>query len=236
MADRIDNFSYAWNGSNLDWDVVFGADFNHVPAGWATVYKPCSFDELVRVARQGVSMLPEIARHSNSYREFQAIDRHRSPRAARLGVRRSRAIFALPSADLPHASYHRDFALLEMRVDQSAAFVADTDALANTSPFGPIKFGRGRTSPYKAYWAGLVSLADFKKNYVKIESVRGHHWACRPGAPTRLPQTFFSPEVLVMTPTISQRHVRILRRDRVPEPDPVNGLFEDEWEDENGLD
>lgn len=220
MGQRADGLYSAFDGAAIDWGVMLGTGLADVPQHYVSVYRDSSLEELVRIVREGLSVPPLETRHPDMRAEMELLDRYRPEKTVKRGLARSTAIFALPTPHLPVRHTHRDRYLLEMKVDPNEAHVADMDFISNLIPFlgmEPESLDRYRGS-FTRYWDSVISLADFNKHYKRVETEDGVHWLAKSGAPAKLPRAFFNPEVMVMTPIVSQRHLRIVRRESPLEP------------------
>lgn len=211
MGEKCDNFSFAWNGMSLEWDLVLGSCFDDAPKGWVSVFRESSVEELMFIVREGLSVFHEEVRDSGILQEMEMLDRFRPKRIVDRGISRMDAISAIPSAMGGSMPLSGRRVLLEMKVDPRECFVGDMDYLNYAVPFG----GGGRRadgryrSAFRRYWDSLITLSDFLKHYTKVSMPEGDHWLKVDRAPLRLPDAFFSPEVLIMSPNVSAQHIRI---------------------------
>lgn len=229
MGQRADGLLRAFDGAGIDWGVMLGTGLADVPQHYVSVYRDSSLEEIMRIVREGLSVPPLETRHPDMRAEMELLDRYRPKRILDKGISRMGAIFTLPTPHLPERHTHRDRYLLEVKVDPNEAYVSDMDFISNLIPFlgmEPASLDRYRGS-FTRYWESMVSLTDFKQHYRRIDGEEGSHWLRKSAAPAKLPKAFFSPEVMVMTPIIGQRHVRIVRRES-PE---VSGGHDDEFEE-----
>jgi hypothetical protein len=213
MAERYNNFLNAFDGWTLDWNTVFGLGFESAPEHWVTVYRECSMDELARIAREGLRVPKIDQRHPDNRQEMELLDRFRPERLIKSGISRLKAIYAVPTLITPRFAYRRERAILEMKVDAACGYVGDMDFITALIPFIN---ARGRSveqyhGAFRRYWDSVIPLEIFYRSYRQTENEDGTHWTRQPGASLRLPHTYFSPEIMLMTPIISKQHVRIIR-------------------------
>ncbi|MFH2063491.1 MAG: hypothetical protein ABIJ46_05085 [bacterium] len=229
MGERCDNFLHAFDGWTLDWNAVFGLGFDSAPEGWSTVYRECSIDELARMAREGLTVPAAELRHPDNRREMELLDRFRPDRMVEQGISRLRAIYATPSPETPRLPYKPERAILEMKVDPACGFVGDMDFISALIPF--ISAHGDRVEQYygafRRYWDGVIPFVDFLRSYSQADSDGTNYWVRQPDAPENLPLTFFSPEIMLMTPVISKQHVRIVRW----EPSQEDSGYREWWND-----
>jgi len=213
MAERCNNFLNAFDGWTLDWNTVFGLGFESAPKDWVTVYRECSIDELARIAREGLRVPEADQRHPDNRQEMELLDKFRPKHLEKTGISRLKAIYASPTPETPRFAYKRERAILEMKVDANDGYVGDMDFITALIPFIN---ARGRSveqyhGAFRRYWDSVIPLKMFYQNYGFLETDGGANWVRKRGAPTRLPQSYFSPEILLMSPMISKQHVRIIR-------------------------
>lgn len=227
MAQRVNGYMHAFDGMFLDWDHVFGAGWRNAPRGWVSVYRGCSVEELLKIAREGLRAPEPEMRPTETRLELELVDRFRPLAVTRRGISRLHSIDASPTPEL-RRSARRVEAVIEMKVDPEECVVGDLDIIAGVAPFLDI---RGRKldrfgGALRAYWDSLVSLKDFKKFYSPIRTTDGSHWVRTSRAPKDLPESFFLPEVLVLSSRVSALHCRMVR------PERVEAIGEDEdWDD-----
>lgn len=229
MGQRADNFLHAFDGWTLDWNAVFGLGFETAPKDWVSVYREASIEELVRIARDGVVSPTPDARHPDMRMEMELLDRFRPPQVVKKGVSRMRAIYASPTPETPKLPFRRERAILEMKVDPMAGYVGEMDFITALVPFMNVH-GSGLEryqGAFRRYWESVIPLNSFAKHYKQYETDDGIHWVRKTGG-TRLPKTFFSPEIMVMEPVISRHHVRIVRWDP---PEAENDGPSEWWND-----
>lgn len=212
MGERCDNFSHAFNGMALDWGQVLGARFEDAPKNWVSVFRETSLDELLYIAREGLTAYHQEVKHPDMLQEMELLDSFRTEKAIKNGISRIEAIAAMPNEDHdPYNGFGRRSVTLEMKVDPKDCYVGDTDYLnyampyANSRRSGAEKF----RSAFTKYWDSMIPFLSFLKYYTKVELPEGHHWLKKSGAPRQLPDAIFAPEVLVMTPSVSAQHIRI---------------------------
>ena len=217
MGQRADNFSHAFDGSMLDWDVVFGTGFRDAPRGWTSVYRECSVEELVAIGTNGLSLPPPDAWHPDIKQEMELLDGFRPPQIIRKGVSRFGAICASLTPETPRLPLHKDKerVIIELRVEPAESYVGDADFINALFPFiRPRKFGIEKYHvAFRKYWETVIPLRNFKRHYAPDATAAGTHWFRKHGAPRSLPKMFFSPEILVMPPRISPRHIRIVKHE-----------------------
>ncbi len=212
MAQRANGYLHAFDGMFLDWDHVFGAGWRAVPREWVSVYRGCSVEELLKIARVGLTAPAPELRPPEVRAELEAIDRFRPHHILRRGVSRLQAIEASLTSEVRRAT-RRIEAVIEMKVNPAECAVVDQDAIAGATS---LLDRRGRKpdrlgGAYRAYWESLVPLKDFKKYYSSIRTADGQQWIRGTRAPKGLPESFFRPEVLVSSPRVSALHVRMVR-------------------------
>lgn len=214
MGQRSNDFLHAFDGWTLDWNAVFGLGFESAPGDWVTVYREASIEELARIAREGLTVPAPEMRHPEMRMEMELLDRFRPERVVKKGVSRLRAIYASPTPETPKLPFRRERAILEMRVDPLMGYVGEMDFITALTPFmGAHRPGLERyEGAFRRYWDSVIPLASFTRHYRQFETDDGVHWTRKSG-PTVLPKTFFTPEILVMSPVISKQHMRILRWD-----------------------
>jgi hypothetical protein len=212
MGERCDNFSHAFNGMALDWGQVLGARFEDAPKHWVSVFRETSLDELLYIAREGLSAYHQEVRHPDMLQEMELLDSFRTEKVLKRGISRLEAIAAMPSDDHDFGYGHRTVTL-EMKVDPKDCFVVDIDYLHYAMPYGGSRragTGEKYRAAFTKYWDSITPFTSFLKYYTKVELPEGHHWLKKSGAPRLLPDAFFDPEVLVMTPSVSSQHMRIV--------------------------
>lgn len=237
MDGRADNFLYALEGSALDWGRLLGSGFTAAPEGWVSVYRECSLEEIVRIAREGLSAPPPETRPPDFREEIELLDSCRTPKMVKAGISRTRAITAAPSLESARARGGRGRIALEVKVDPTECFVGDADFIVAMMPtIGVQRYGMEKyRGSFRRYWESIISLADFLKWYRRVETFAGSQWFPRHAAPPKQPGMYFAPEVLVMTPVVSRAHVRIVRGDVTDIVDECEHDHEDEEEFQDGL-
>ncbi len=215
MGQRADGLYRAYDGASIDWSVMLGTGLADVPKHYVSVYRECSLDEIVRIVREGLSVPPAETRHPDMRAEMELLDRHRPKRLIDKGVSRLGAVYAVPTTETPRFPFRNERYVLELKVDPEESFVGDMDFISCLIPFiGANQTGLDRyRGAFQKYWEGVVSLKDFNAHYRRIDTPEGTHWMAKSTAPAKLPKTFFTPEVMIMTPIISPRHVRVVRRE-----------------------
>ncbi|MEK9151841.1 MAG: hypothetical protein AAB692_00585 [Patescibacteria group bacterium] len=218
MGERYHNLIPTFTGTSIDWNGVFGAAVSTVPKTWVSVFREVAIDELIRIAAGGLRAVPPALLVPEIREEMELLDRFRPPALARAGVGRAGAIYATPTPELTRTPYRRERFVLEIKIDPATAFVGDADFVTCLVPFmGVYRNGLERhQEAFRKYWQSVIPLTDFFKYYERIEAVEGYRWVARMGAPRRYPRVFFIPEVLVMSPAISARHISIMKRDPMP--------------------
>lgn len=228
MGERAREFFHAFDGRTLDWRVALGAGFALAPKTHVSVYREASRDELHRIAREGLSVPPPEFRHPEMRAEMELLDKHRPAHITKRGVSRLNAIYAVPTPETPRLSFRKEYFVLEMKVDPAESYVGDMDFITALIPF----IGASRTGldkyggAFAKYWDSVISLKDFAKHYKRVGTGDGDHWLLKPGAPKKLPGSYFSPEVLVMSPIISQRHMRVVSHEQASEADEDDEHYE----------
>ena len=215
MGQRSDTLLRADDGATIDWGAMLGTGLSDVPPHYVSVYRECSLDELVRIVREGLSVPPAETRHPDMRAEMELLDRYRPQRVIDRGVSRLGAVYAVPTPETPKFPFRKERYVLEIKVAPDEAFVGDMDFITCLIPFiGANQTGLDRyRGAFKKYWESVVSLKEFMAHYRKVETADGDHWMAKVKAPKKLPKTFFAPEIMIMTPIISPRHVRVVRRE-----------------------
>jgi hypothetical protein len=216
MGERADNLKNAWNSGFLDWDAVLGTGFGLAPAEWVSVWRECSPEELIKAARLGLAIPPPEMRPPEVRQEMELLDSFRPPTIIQQGISRLNSIYASPSPhDVPQLPHRRERMVVEMMVDPGEAFVGDMDFITCLIPFiSANKHGLERfCGAFRKYWETIIPLGDFLQRYERVEMADGGHWVVRQAkaGDDSLPKTFFAPEILVRTPVISPRHIRLMR-------------------------
>jgi hypothetical protein len=221
MGERTDDFLHAWNGITLNWERVFGAGFGSAPKHWVSVYRESSLDELLRIAKGGLSVPPPEMRLPEMRDEMDLLDRFRPADLVRRGVSRLEAIYAAPTTETPKLPFRKEHIVLELKVDPVDCYVGDMDFITCLIPFIGVR-GRSGLEKYRGafrkYWESVIPFKEFRRSYRCLETADGRQWVLKPGARKPLPRTYFDPEVLVMTHRISQRHIRIVRSASAVDP------------------
>jgi len=212
MGEKVRGHAHAFDGRTLDWHAVLGSSFAAAPKEHISVFREASREELHRIAREGIAVpLPEF-RHPEMRAEMELLDKHRPEHILKRGISRLNAIFAVPTPETPRQAFRKEFFVLEIKVDPEESFVGDMDFITSLIPF--IGVSRRGLEKYAGalskYWDSVIPLSDFKKHYKRVETGDGDHWLAKADAPKNFPQTYFAPEVLVMSPVISQRHMRVV--------------------------
>lgn len=217
MGQRSDTLLRAYDGASIDWGAMLGTGLADVPEHFVSVYRECSLDELVRIVREGLSVPPAETRHPDMRAEMELLDRYRPQRVIDRGVSRLGAVYAVPTTETPKFPFRKERYVLEIKVDPEEAFVGDMDFITCLIPFiGANQTGLDRyRGAFKKYWESVVSLKEFVTHYRRVDTADGTHWMAKLKAPKKLPKTFFAPEIMIMTPIISPRHVRVVRREIV---------------------
>lgn len=210
MGERCDNFSHAFNGMALDWSRVLGSRFEDAPKTWVSVFREASLEELLYIAREGLTSYHQDIRHPDLLQEMEVLDSFRPKKVVEQGISRLDAITALPVQEGEFGHYHRRAVTLEMKVDPKCCYVGDTDYLHYAIPHGAKKPGGERfRSAFTKYWDSMTPLSSFLKHYSRVDMPEGFHWLKKDGAPRGLPDLFFAPEVLMMTPAVSSQYIRV---------------------------
>ena len=215
MGQRADGLHGAYDGATIDWSVLLGTGLADVPEHYVSVYRECSIDEVMRIVREGLSVPPAETRHPDMRAEMELLDRHRPKRLIERGISRLGAVYATPTDETPRFPFRRERYILELKIDPEEAFVGDMDFITTLIPFiGANQTGLGRyRGAFQKYWESIVSLKDFRTHYRRVDLPEGAHWLAKSTAPAKVPKTFFTPEVMIMTPIVSQRHIRVVRRE-----------------------
>lgn len=213
MDGRADNFFHALDGTVLDWGRVLGSGFKNAPKGWVSVFRECSLEEIVRIGREGLSPSPPEMRPPDFRQEMELLDAHRPAALVKQGVSRLNAIYAVPTPDTPKLPHRHEHIVIEVRVNPEECVVGDMDFITAIIPFiGAQRFGMDKyQGAFRKYWESVIPFADFLRHYRRTETFAGSQWFAKRSAPPRLPKMFFAPEIMVMTPTISREHIRIVR-------------------------
>ncbi len=225
MGQRCHNPFPDFDGAFLDWNALLGSGFDEAPRGWVSVFRVCSLEELVRIAREGMAVPPPDLRPAEIRREMETLDRFRPPAVVRRGISRLGAIYASPTAeDAPRLPFRKERIILEMKVDPAQGWVGDMDFITCLIPFiGAQPQGLDRfQGAFHKYWESVIPFADFRRHYEKVSTADGFHWLAKGRTPLNRPRSFFLPEILVMTPLISQRHIRVVSQETVTEA-PADG-------------
>lgn len=194
---------------------MLGTGLVDVPAHFVPVYRECSLEELVRIVREGLCVPPAETRHPDMRAEMDLLDRYRPQRVIDRGVSRLNAVYASPTERTPRFPFRKERYVLEVMVDPEEAFVGDMDFISLLLPFiGANQTGLDRyAAAFRKYWDSVVSLSDFRKHYREAQGAENGYWTIKAKAPKKLPRAVFNPEVMIMTPIVSPRHVRVLRRE-----------------------
>ena len=215
MGERCDNLTSAFAGLSAGQCALLGSGFDAASPAWVSVYRECSLDELAQIAREGLAPTPPELRPAEVRREMEILDRFRPARVIESGVSRLRAIYAAPTPeDTPRLPFRRDRIILEMTIDPAGSRVGDMNFITGLIPFlGVERGGLERFhGAFRRYWDGILPLSVFLDSYERNGDGQAGRWTVRDNAPVGLPRDFFAPEILVMTPVIDQRHIRIVRR------------------------
>lgn len=217
MGERAQNYLHAFDGRSLDWSAALGTGFASAHKRLVSVYREASRDELLRIAREGLTATPPEVRHPEVRHEMELLDRHRPEALVKKGVSRLSAIFAVPTSDTPRLPFRKEFFILEMKIDPKEAYVGDMDFVNCLIPImGGSVTGLDRfRGAFIKYWDSVISFSDFRKHYRRVDTGDGSHWLALRTAPKSLPRSFVAPEVLVMSPVVDRRHVRVLRHERM---------------------
>ena len=203
MVDRIDS-----------WASALGAEFDSVPENWVSVWRECSPEELERAARLGLSVpLPEM-RPPEFRQEMELLDSFRPESVIQKGISRLNSIYASPSpADVPELPHRQERIVVEMAIDPKEAYVGDMNFIICLIPFiGASRVGMDRFhGAFRKYWESVMPLNDFLQQYERVERQDAHGWVIREATDDPIHEIFFSPEVMVLTPTISEKHIRLLK-------------------------
>lgn len=219
MGQRADNYFHAFNGMTLNWDAMLGSGFADAPQHWVSVYRECSLEELLRIAREGVSTPSPDSRHPDLRAELELLDRCRPAHVAKRGISRLLAISASPTPPQPRSQHRREHIIVEMRIDPEACFVGDVDVISCVLPFiDTHRHGLARCKDaFTQYWKGMMPLREFLDAYSPLETPEGTHWMLRARTRRAMQPSFFMPEVLVMLPRVSPQYVRIHKKGDITE-------------------
>jgi len=195
--------------------MMLGTGYADLPDHFVPVYRECGIDELVRTCREGLSVPPSDTRHPDMRAEMELLDRHRPKKLVERGVSRLGAIYASITDDTPKFPFRKERFVLELMVDPDEAFVGDMDFITCLIPFiSANQAGLDRyAGAFRKYWDNIISLRDFLDHYREVLTPDGSYWVTKTRAPKGLPKTVFAPEVMIMTPLISVRHIKMLRRE-----------------------
>lgn len=216
MGERSDSLLRGSYGAAPDWGAMLGTGLADVPTHFVPVYRECSLEELVRIVREGLSVPPADTRHPDMRAEMDLLDRYRPQRLVDLGVSRLNAVYAVPTADAtPRLPIRRERYVIEAMIDPHEAYVGDMDFISLLIPFiGANQVGLERyAGSFRKYWDSVVRMSDFQKHYRRTGGEDGGFWVAKASAPKKMPRMFFAPEVMIMTPIVSSRHVRVIRRE-----------------------
>lgn len=215
MGERAHNYLHAFDGRSLNWSAALGAGFASAPKRLVSVYREASRDELLRIAREGLTVMPPEARHPEIRQEMELLDRHRPAHFVKKGVSRIGAIFAVPTSETPRLPFRKEYFILEMKIEPGEAYVGDMDFVNCLIPFmgGSVAGLERFRGAFVKYWDSVIPFRSFRRHYRSVDTGDGPHWLLAKGAPRSLPRSFVAPEVLVMSPVVDQRHVRIVRHE-----------------------
>jgi hypothetical protein len=232
MGQRANGYMHAFDGRTLDMSVVFGAGFAGAPKGHVSVYRESSREELLRIARDGLTVPSPEVRHPEMRQEMELLDRYRPAHMVKKGVSRLGAIYAVPTPETPRLPFRKEYFVLEMLVDPTDSFVGDMDFITCLIPFiGATKQGLEKyRGAFQRYWESVIPLKDFLKHYRRVETGDGDHWVAKKEAPKGMPRTYFSAEILVMSQMISQRHMRVVKHEPTGHDHFEDGHEEVSWE------
>ena len=196
------------------WDFVLGTEFDSVPADWVSVWRECSPEELARAAKRGLSVsLPEM-RPPEIRQEMELLDSFRPESIIQQGISRLNSIYASPSPeDVPQSPHRQERIVVEMRIDPKEAYVGDMNFITCLIPFiGASRVGMDRFhGAFRKYWESIVPLGDFMRLYERIEKPDGSCWMNYHSEDDSVPKIFSAPEIMILTPTISEKHIRLLK-------------------------
>jgi hypothetical protein len=230
MGERAHNYLHAFDGRSLNWSAALGMGFASAPKRLVSVFREASRDELLRIAREGLTATPPEVRHPEVRHEMELLDQHRPEQLVKRGVSRLGAIFAVPTAETPRLPFRKEYFVLEMKIEPKEAYVGDMDFVNCLIPFmGGSVAGLDRfRGAFVKYWDSVIPFSAFRKHYRRVETGDGSHWLAARSAPKTLPRSFVAPEVLVMSPVVDQRHLRIVRHETAG----ADRFYEEEQADE----
>jgi len=191
---------------------ALGRDFDAAPPHWVPVFRECSPEELRRIAAEGLVVPPPELRPLEIRREMEVLDRFRPPHIIERGISRLGAIYAVPAPeDAPRLPFRKERVILEFKIDPAAAFVGDMDFITGLIPF--ISAHAAGLEQYRGafhrYWESVIPFTEFNCRYARQGTDAGGQWVCRRQSRNELPKNYFAPEILIMTPVVSQRHIRM---------------------------
>src|SRR5688572_9743587 len=215
MGHRSDSILRLGDGADPDWAAMLGTGYADVPKHFVAVYRECGMDELVRTVREGLSVPPAETRHPDMRAEMERLDKYRPKKMIDRGVSRLGAIYASPTEETPKFPFRKERYVLKVMVDPEEAYVGDMDFITCLIPFiSANQSGLDRyRGAFKKYWDSVISLKDFLAHYREVPTPDGSYWMVKSSAPARLPKTCFAPEIMVMTPLISPRYVKVIKRE-----------------------
>lgn len=193
--------------------VSLGQDFGRTPADWVTVWRECSPEELIVVAHHGLKVPAPENRLPEFRQEMELLDSFRPAAVAERGISRLNSIYASPSPeDVPCLPHRRERLVVEMRIDPQGAYVGDMDFITGLISFmGANRFGIEQFhGAYRKYWDSVMPLSYFLERYRREDTPDGGHWRAHRPVAESLPHTYYAPEVMIVAPLVSQRHIRLV--------------------------
>ena len=191
-----------------------GNGFDSVPPDWVSVWRECSPEELTKAAKGGLSIpLPEM-RPPEFREEMELLDSFRPESIIQKGVSRLNSIFASPSPkDVPRLSHRQERIVVEMVIDPREAYVGDMNFITALIPFiRASRVGMDRfRGAFRKYWETIIPLSNFLKHYERIDNPEAHGWVIREVTKEPVPEIFFSPEIMILTSKISEKHIRLVK-------------------------
>jgi hypothetical protein len=224
MGERAYNIADSFDGMTLDWSSALGTEFAAAPSEFVSVFRECSPDEMLRIVREGLTVPQPEMRHPDTRQEMELLDRYRPAHVTERGVSRLGAIYAVPTPETPRLPFRSERFVIEIKVDPAHGFVGDMDFITCLIPF--IGVGRNGLEQYRGafqkYWESIIPLGEFREHYREVETAGGRQWTRKAKAPKRLPRSYFAPEILLMTPRVSQRMIRVVRHEPAVDPYAVD--------------
>lgn len=233
MAQKSNIILESFDGTNIIWERIFGTEFDRAPKHFVSVFRECSNSELTQAAQSGLHAHMADVRLPIFRTEMELLDRFRPPHLLESGVGRSAALFATPQRHSRIFSSFSDKFVVEMKVDPQDCYVGDMDFINRVTAYihsHPIRTYENFKHAFEKYWSEVIGLADFKKHFKKVKVGDVDEWQRKAAASNNLPEFIVAPEVLIMTPVVDKKYIKILEREmeHVCEADSV--YDEDEGE------